>query len=176
MLAGAGPDLSRRNRRLNVRSHQGFGLLLLRQALGCNGMEALRPLALRLGQERAPQGRVEAFDVGEAAWVVLAGEAVVQEARGEPGVEISQEALANEVGLSHRQAGADLKRRACRSGSAPARGATVVTGCQQGLLQLDPFQRSASGPPCQHVTTISTKTYLQEGLCLIFPVHLPFLY
>jgi len=78
-----------------------LGLEALGAACFGDGLEARRPFAFGLGQERFKQGWLKASDMREALGVSFAGEAVVEEVWREPVVEIRQEALKDEIGSAH---------------------------------------------------------------------------
>jgi hypothetical protein len=88
---------------LNVGTDHCFGLLLLSFAGSCDALETCWPLSFSLVEQWFLQGRLEALDVCQAVRVVFASEAVIQDARRKPALQLSEESLPDEVGASHHQ-------------------------------------------------------------------------
>jgi hypothetical protein len=86
---------------LNVGTDHCFGLLLLSFAGSCNALETLWPLSLSLVKQWLLQGWLEALDVCQSVGVIFATEAVIQQGRRKPALQLSQESLADEVGSCH---------------------------------------------------------------------------
>jgi hypothetical protein len=86
---------------LNERANYGFGFLLLRFALVGDVLQPLRPLLFSHVQQDVPLRRLKALDVSQAVRIALASKAVIKHARRQPAVELSQEAIADQVGAFH---------------------------------------------------------------------------
>ncbi len=62
---------------------------------------AIRPKALDTFKQGLLQGMVEVGDAFKLFWVVLAGEAVIEQVWREPRIELSEEALGDAIGAAH---------------------------------------------------------------------------
>jgi hypothetical protein len=86
---------------LNKRANSGFGFLFLRFAISGDALQPLRPLLFSHVQQDVPLRWLDLLNVRQAVGIAFAGEAVVKHARRQPAVELSQEAIADQVGTFH---------------------------------------------------------------------------
>ena len=86
---------------MNERANSGFGFLFLRFALSGDALQALRPLLFSHVQQDVPLRWLDLLNVRQVVRIALAGEAVVEHARRQPAVELSKEAIADQVGTFH---------------------------------------------------------------------------